>query len=81
MGTAKMVFPPGCQKIAVGIKYHHGTLTPVEDVQPVLTVNRNAADIEKGLSLGELRPPVNQFILILVNAVSHVFPPCTIMNV
>ena len=52
----EQVFAPRIQQIAVAVEHHHRVLAAIEDIDPVLRVDRDRRDILEGPALRQFRP-------------------------
>ena len=52
----EQVFAPGIQQVAVAVEHHHRVLAAIEDIDPVLRVDRDRRDVLEAPALRQFRP-------------------------
>jgi hypothetical protein len=56
MGARILPLAPGAQKIAVAVENHHRVLAAIEDIDIVVPVDADAADLLERPAIGQFRP-------------------------
>ena len=59
---------PGAQEVALPIEHHHGVLAAIEDVDLVLAVDGDGADVHELPAVGQLGPVLDHAIAMLATA-------------
>ena len=69
---------PALEEVAVAIEHHHRMLAAIEDVDVVLAVDRDRADVGQIPAVGQLRPVLDHAIAMLARAQNdrHAFLRC-----
>ena len=72
--------PPGVEEIAVGVEDEHGGVFALVDVDPVLRVGGDVADVAVGPTFGEIAEGITDFPAVVSGAkdrlVGHSLASC-----